>query len=158
MLSQYCCGVAVSFRPLTRTFSPSITVHGIGAGGLYLDGLTQTCAALRRRIAELESDNKILQRASKAAASINSTSSSNIININSIKPAFSEAKEATRGKGETWTAGSPLEQNTTGSIKGSGGSAKGDTALMLTSGVGGERGDGCGGDGGHEEEGFANGG
>lgn len=33
-----------------------------------MNGLTQTCAALRRRIAELESDNRILQRASKAAA------------------------------------------------------------------------------------------
>ena len=33
-----------------------------------MNGLTQTCAALRRRIAELESDNRVLQRASKAAA------------------------------------------------------------------------------------------
>ena len=32
-----------------------------------MDGLTQTCAALRRRIAELEADNRVLQRASKAA-------------------------------------------------------------------------------------------
>lgn len=33
-----------------------------------MDGLTQTCAALRRRIAELEADNSVLQRANKAAS------------------------------------------------------------------------------------------
>lgn len=33
-----------------------------------MDGLTQTCAALRRRIAELESDNTLLRRANKASA------------------------------------------------------------------------------------------
>lgn len=32
-----------------------------------MDGLTQTCAALRRRIAELESDNTLLRRANKAS-------------------------------------------------------------------------------------------
>lgn len=32
-----------------------------------MNGLTQTCAALRRRIAELESDKRILLKANKAA-------------------------------------------------------------------------------------------
>ncbi|CAM9662981.1 unnamed protein product, partial [Pylaiella littoralis] len=31
--------------------------------GLYVNGLAQTCAALRRRIAELESENRILRKA-----------------------------------------------------------------------------------------------
>lgn len=35
---------------------------------LFMDGLTQTCAALRRRIAELEADNSVLQRANRSAS------------------------------------------------------------------------------------------
>ncbi|CAM9376130.1 unnamed protein product, partial [Discosporangium mesarthrocarpum] len=41
--------------------------------GLFMDGLTQTCAALRRRIAELEDDNHHLRRVN-ARASLSSSS------------------------------------------------------------------------------------
>lgn len=42
---------------------PSLVLaHCTKIAGLYVDGLTQTCAALRRRIAELEEDNRALRK------------------------------------------------------------------------------------------------
>ncbi|CAM9767632.1 unnamed protein product, partial [Scytosiphon promiscuus] len=44
--------------------------------GLFVDGLTQTCAALRRRIAELEADNSSLRKQTSSHDSKQNTSSS----------------------------------------------------------------------------------
>lgn len=44
-----------------------------------MDGLTQTCSALRRRIAELEADNRVLQQeASKALAAVAAANSAGV--------------------------------------------------------------------------------